>query len=235
MSILVSKDTRLAVQGITGREGEFHTRQMLEYGTNIVAGVTTRHGGLADLPATPQLLKQVHGNRVVRLGDPDFAAGSTEADAVIGDRAGAICVVQTADCLPVLFCASDSREIAAAHAGWRGLAGGVLDATIARLSTPPAELLAWLGPAIGQARFEVGGEVREAFAAAGFDCASRFTRNPDGRWQADLFGLAEDRLHALGVAAVYGRRDCTFDQPDRYYSYRRDGTTGRMLSFVHRR
>jgi YfiH family protein len=180
------------------------------------------------------LLRQVHGNRVVRLGDPDFAAGRPAADAVIGDEAGALCVVQTADCLPVLMCAGDGSEVAAVHAGWRGLAGGVVDATIAAMSAPAEELLAWLGPAIGQARFEVGGEVRDAFEAAGFDCKSRFTRNDGGRWQADLFGLAKDRLRACGVTAISGRRDCTYDQPDRYFSYRRDGTTSRMLSYIYR-
>lgn len=200
----------------------------------IVAGTTTRHGSAADLPATPRLLHQVHGARVVQLGDPGFDQGAPEADAVIGAQSGAICVVQTADCLPVLLSARDGSEFAAVHAGWRGLAGGVVDATIAAMATPPGDLLAWLGPAIGVARFEVGGEVREAFAAAGFDCAGRFSPNARGRWQADLFGLAQDRLRALGVAAVYGQRDCTFDQPERYFSYRRDGTTGRMLNFVYR-
>ena len=106
--------------------------------------------------------------------------------------------------------------------------------TLAGADWQVEDLLAWLGPAIGAARFEVGGEVREAFAAAGFACAERFSPNARGRWQADLFGLAQDRLHALGVAAVYGQRDCTFDQPERYFSYRRDGTTGRMLGFVYR-
>ncbi len=200
---------------------------------SIVAGTTTRQGGVAELPAAPRFLQQVHGVRVAQLDDPAFVPGQTEADAVIGRQSGDICVVQTADCLPVLLCAADGSEFAAVHAGWRGLAAGVLDATLARMSAQTADLLAWLGPAIGQARFEVGDEVREAFAAAGFACQDRFARNHRGRWQADLFGLASDRLQACGVAAVHGRRDCTFDQPDRYYSYRRDGATGRLLSFVY--
>jgi YfiH family protein len=170
----------------------------------------------------------------VRLRDPCFGQGAPKADAVIGNQPGDICVVQTADCLPVLLCARDGGEIAAVHAGWRGLAGGVVDATIAAMATPAAELLAWLGPAIGVARFEVGEEVREAFANAGFACTPRFSRNERGRWQADLFGLAQDHLYACGVTAVSGHRDCTFDQPERYFSFRRDGTTGRMLSFVYR-
>lgn len=201
----------------------------------VAAGMITRHGSVDDLPREPEWLHQVHGARVVKLDTEDFVAGQPDADAVVGNQSGDICVVQTADCMPVLFCATDGQEIAAAHAGWRGLAGGVLDATIEAMTTPATELLAWLGPAIGQPRFEVGGEVREAFADAGFDCAARFITNERGRWQADLFGLTKDRLQACGVTAIYGERNCTYDQPERYYSYRRDGTTGRLYSFIHRR
>lgn len=206
-----------------------------EVPANIVAGTTTRHGTVVDLPAEPKWLRQVHGAHVVNLGSEDFATGEPDADAVVGNRPGDICVVQTADCLPVLFCARDGEEIAAAHAGWRGLVAGVLDSTIERMTTSAADLVVWMGPAIGSRRFEVGGEVRDAFVAAGFECATRFAANGRGRWQADLFGLAKDRLQACGVTSLYGQRDCTFDQPDRYFSYRRDGSTGRLLSFVHRR
>lgn len=201
---------------------------------NIVAGTTTRIGSEADLPAAPQWLKQVHGTRAVVLGTPDFAAGVPEADAVIGRQRGDICAIRSADCLPVLLCSHDGSEVAAAHAGWRGLAAGVLEATVAGMSTNGAELMAWLGPAIAMPAFEVGTEVREAFIAAKFDCAQRFAANPSGRWQADLFGLAADRLKAIGVAGVYGERICTFDDPERFFSYRRDGETGRLLSFIHR-
>ena len=201
---------------------------------NIVAGTTTRHGTTADLPAKPKWLHQVHGAHVVNLDSEDFAAGEPDADAVVGNQPGDICVVQTADCLPVLFCARNGEEIAAAHAGWRGLVAGVLDSTIKRMTTPAADLVVWLGPAIGSRRFEVGGEVRDAFEEAGFDCATRFATNERGRWQADLFGLAKDRLQACGVTSLNGMRDCTFDQPDRYFSYRRDGSTGRLYSFIYR-
>ncbi|MGI9201567.1 MAG: peptidoglycan editing factor PgeF [Woeseiaceae bacterium] len=202
---------------------------------NIVAGTTTREGDESDLPAEPSWLRQVHGNRAVTLGSSDFGDAEPEADAVIGRQSGNLCVVRTADCLPVLVCARDGSEIAAIHAGWRGLAAGVIDATVAKMSTAPAELLAWLGPAISQPCFEVGAEVREAFVAAGFDAANRFEQNPAGRWQADLFGLAADRLEAIGVAGVYGERRCTFANPALYFSYRRDGSTGRLLSFVYRK
>jgi hypothetical protein len=201
---------------------------------NIVAGTTTRRGGEAELPAAPQWLKQVHGTRTVVLGTADFANGVPQADAVIGRQAGDICAIRTADCLPVLFCSRDGSEVAAAHAGWRGLAAGVIEATVARMSTDVSDLIVWLGPAIAKPAFEVGTEVRDEFSAAGFDCEQRFTANSRGRWQADLFGLAEDRLKALGVAEVFGERICTFDDPERFFSYRRDGEIDRLLSFIQR-
>lgn len=201
---------------------------------NIVAGTTTRSGSEADLPAAPKWLQQVHGTRAVVLGTDDFAAGVPAADAVIGKRVGEICVVRTADCLPVLLCSRDGTEIAAVHAGWRGLAAGVIEATVARMATDARELIAWLGPAIAMPAFEVGAEVREAFNVANFDCEQRFAANARGRWQADLFGLAADRLGAIGVAGVFGERICTFANPERFFSYRRDGETGRLLSFIQR-
>lgn len=196
----------------------------------IVAGATLRDSGFK-LPAEPQFLRQVHGNRVVRLGTEDFAAGPPEADAVISDRAGDICVVRTADCLPILLCARDGAEFAAIHAGWRGLAGGVVEATLAALGTPAGELLAWFGPAISQAAFEVGPEVRERFGTWG-EIEGLFVPNERGRLQADLYGLARARLQAAGVSAIYGGGLCTYADTGRFYSYRRDGETGRMLSFV---
>ena len=199
---------------------------------NIVAGTTTRSGSEANLPAEPQWLKQVHGARAVVLGTADFASGVPEADAVIARQPGEICVIRTADCLPVLLCARDGSEVAAAHAGWRGLVAGVIDATVARMSTDAFDLIAWLGPAIAMPAFEVGAEVREEFSAARFDCEHRFAANSRGRWQADLFGLAADRLKAIGVADVFGERICTFDDTERFFSYRRDGETGRLLSFI---
>jgi YfiH family protein len=201
---------------------------------NILAGTTTRSGGEADLPVGPQWLDQVHGTRAVVLGSADFGAGVPQADAVIGKQPGDICAIRTADCLPVLLCAQDGSEVAAVHAGWRGLAAGVIEATVARMSTDVCDLIAWLGPAIAMPAFEVGAEVREKFDAAGFNCEQRFAVNSRGRWQADLFGLAADRLTLIGVAEVFGERVCTFDDPGRFFSYRRDGATGRLLSFIQR-
>ena len=200
---------------------------------SVIAGTTVRNSRY-ELPATPVILQQVHGTRVVRIGTADFAHGPPEADAVVADRAGDICVVRTADCLPVLLCSRDGGEIAAIHAGWRGLAGGVIEATLDSMRTTPADLLAWFGPAISQAAFEVGPEVRESFGAWG-DIDGLFTPNERGRLQADLYGLAKARLTAAGVPAVYGGGLCTYADAERFYSYRRDGETGRMLSFIYRK
>lgn len=199
----------------------------------VTAGVTTRHGDVSDLPVPPPWLRQVHGNRVVVLGSGDFAAGEPQADAIVSRTPGTVCAVRTADCLPVLLCARDGSEIAAVHAGWRGLAAGIVDATVEALAARPEELLAWLGPAIAAPAFEVGDEVREAFLAAGFDCAPYFSGNARGRWQADLFGLAAARLAALGIGSIHGERLCTFADAERFFSYRREGETGRLISFVY--
>jgi YfiH family protein len=198
----------------------------------IIAGTTLRDSGF-ELPAEPQLLQQVHGTRVVKLGTGDFAGGPPEADAVIADRPGDICVVRIADCLPILLCARDGSEIAAIHAGWRGLAAGVVETTLAALSTPADDLLAWFGPAISQAAFEVGAEVRERFGAWG-EIEGLFVPNDRGRLQADLYGLARARLRAAGVSGIFGGGLCTYADAERFYSYRRDAATGRMLSFVFR-
>lgn len=199
----------------------------------IVAGTTLRNGSF-QLPAEPQWLKQVHGARVVRVRTPDFDNGPPEADGIVADRSGDICVVRTADCLPVLFCAEDGGEIAAAHAGWRGLAGGIVEQSIAAMAAPPEELLVWLGPAISQPAFEVGAEVRDAFLACDDAAEAAFVANDRGRWQADLYLLARQRLRNAGVSRVYGGGLCTYADKARFYSYRRDGSTGRMLSFIHR-
>ena len=184
-------------------------------------------------------LRQVHGARVVRLTCAD--AGRTladAADAAITTDPTVACTVQVADCLPVLFAAPEGRGVAAAHAGWRGLAAGVLEATVAALcdaaACAPAELAAWLGPCIGPRRFEVGADVVDAFAPH----PSRFVARPraDGspRWLADLPGLARDRLATLGVARVSGGAWCSVEDASRFFSFRRDGVTGRMVAAVWR-
>ena len=201
--------------------------------SGIIAGTTLRNSKF-ELPADPQWLNQVHGIDVVRAGSADFADGAPEADGIVASRGGDICVVKTADCLPALLCSRDGQVIAAAHAGWRGLSAGVLEATIVAMSIDPIELIAWLGPAISQPAFEVGGEVRDAFLAHDADAASCFVENARGRWQADLYGLARQRLRNAGVDAICGGGLCTYEDESRFFSYRRDGTEGRLLSFVYR-
>ncbi len=180
--------------------------------------------GLSDEPGW---LEQVHGTRVRVAGDPHSCA-----DAAVEDRPGRACVVMTADCLPVLLCDRDGTRVAAAHAGWRGLLGGVLEATVDAFGRPPARMMAWLGPAIGPRAFAVGDEVRHAFVAERAGDARRFRARRDGRWLADLYGLARDRLGALGITQVSGGDRCTYSEPDTFFSYRRDGISGRMASLI---
>ncbi|MGA7802394.1 MAG: peptidoglycan editing factor PgeF, partial [Gammaproteobacteria bacterium] len=145
---------------------------------------------------------------------------------------GRVCAVLTADCLPVLFCDRRGTRVAVAHAGWRSLAAGVIEATLRALGVAPGEMLVWLGPAIGPAAFEVGAEVRGAFVGADAGATEAFHAGREGRWHADLYGLARRRLAAAGVVDVYGGGLCTCSDPRRFYSYRRDGVTGRMASLV---
>jgi len=181
------------------------------------------------LPAEPHWLDQVHGN-TLRV-DP---ATGDEGDACYTRRADVVCAVLVADCLPVLFAAQDGSEVAAAHAGWRGLAAGVIETAVARFNSSPENILAWLGPAISKSAFEVGDEVREAFQREDDGAGACFSRNERGRWQADLYGLARRRLAKAGVRQVYGGGDCTHAEAGRFFSYRRDGQCGRMAAFIYR-
>lgn len=200
---------------------------------NIVAGTTLRTSDFAtvELPGKPCWLDQRHGTCVVAAGDFD---APPSADAAVSSRPGDVCVVETADCLPVLLCSADGRGVGIAHAGWRGMAAGVIENTVAEMTQDPASLLAWLGPAISQPSFEVGDEVREAFLVHDPSAASCFVGNERRRWQADLFALARLRLQAAGVSEVYGGGLCTYSDEKRFFSYRRDGSSGRMVSFVAR-
>jgi polyphenol oxidase len=185
------------------------------------------------LAEEPAWMEQVHGINVLDL-DVQGAAAGIAADAAFTRRAGPICAVQVADCLPVLLAVHDGSAVAAAHAGWRGLAAGVLEATVKELAVEPGRLIAWLGPGIGQAHFEVGDEVRSAFLARDAGAASTFAPNPRARWQCDLAGLARRRLTALGVTAVSGGNWCTYADAARFFSYRRDGRCGRMTALIWR-
>ncbi|HBO14143.1 MAG TPA: peptidoglycan editing factor PgeF [Halieaceae bacterium] len=203
-------------------------------GDDPVAVERNRARLAAMLPAGASVrwLHQVHGTRVL-VDDGDASA---PADAAVSRRPGLACAILTADCLPVLFCSVDGRVVAAAHAGWRGLAGGVLEATIAAMAVDPGDITAWLGPAIGPRAFEVGPEVHAAFAAhwpadpAALHAAFRPGRGD--RLHADLHALAGARLAAAGVTACFRDPRCTASDPGRFYSFRRDGDTGRMVSLI---
>jgi YfiH family protein len=184
-----------------------------------------------DLPSEPHWLRQTHSSNVA-VGLPSQPDPGT--DAIVSQATNFVCAVLTADCLPVVFAANTGDEIAVAHAGWAGLSDGILEATVNAMSTRPADILVWFGPAISQPAFEVGVEVREQFTVQHKDAASHFVENARGRFQADLYGLAKQRLGALGVTAIYGGDRCTFAESDDFFSYRRDGECGRMATFIYR-
>jgi len=229
---------------------------------NVVAGTTLRSGGVSQgafdslnlaahvgddpvsvkenrrrfrsdcaLPGEPVWLRQEHGTTVVPA---DSAPIQAVADAIVGRQAGLVCAVLTADCLPVVLTTEDGSEVAAAHAGWRGLSAGILEETVAAVEAPPEQILAWLGPAISKLAFEVGAEVRKQFVNKQKAAADFFSVNHRGRWQADLYGLATLRLASCGVTRVFGGGRCTHTEQDQFFSYRRDGRCGRMATFIFR-
>lgn len=181
------------------------------------------------LPAEPLWLAQVHG---VGVADAASAPAGVEADAAVASRKNAVCAVLTADCLPVLLCDEGGTVVAAAHAGWRGLAAGVIEAAVQAMAAPPSRLLAYLGPAIGPQSFEVGAEVRDAFMTCSAAAADAFVSKGRGKYLADLYCLARQRLNALGVSRVFGGGRCTYSDAEHFYSYRRDRAAGRMASLI---
>lgn len=183
----------------------------------------------ARLPADPVWLAQVHGAEVWNLdrGDP-----ASPVDAVVTRRAGRVCAILTADCLPVLFASDQGDVVGAAHAGWRGLAAGILEAAVRSLDRPAAGLMAWIGPGIGARHYEVGADVREALSGADGSASAAFRANARGRFFADLALIARRRLERLGLTRVYGGGECTYTDANRYFSHRRDGTTGRQAALI---
>jgi len=197
------------------------------------------------LPSEPVWLEQVHG---VVVADADKASCRTVADACIARHSASVCVVMTADCLPVLLCDLQGTVVGAAHAGWKGLAEGVIEATVQAMGVAPQEIMAWLGPAIGPQAFEVGEEVRAEFVKADPQAAAAFTPSPlqgeaspvlslpkeaeGGKYLADLYALARLRLNALGITQIYGGDRCTYSEAETFFSYRRDGVTGRQSTFI---
>ncbi len=226
---------------------------------NVKALQTTRHGGVSAapydtlnlgmhvgdnpqavarnrqlleplVPSEPVWLEQVHGTVVANA---DAASCRVQADACIARHRGAVCVVMTADCLPILLCDEAGTVVAAVHAGWKGLAAGVIEATVNAMEVAPHRLIAWLGPAIGQEAFEVGAEVRAVFIAHQARAAEAFVAHGgQGKYHADLYLLARQRLEALGIRKMSGGNYCTYRQKDKFFSYRRDGVTGRMGTFI---
>ncbi len=184
----------------------------------------------AGLPAPPRWLHQVHGVEVVL--EPGF--DQPQADAAVSRQPGCVLAILTADCLPVLFCTEQGDAVAAAHAGWRGLAAGVLERTVAALSATPGSILAWLGPAAGANAYEVGGEVRAAFVDADPATAAAFAATRPGHWHCDLYALARHRLARLGIDRVHGGGRCTISEPMDFFSYRRDRECGRMATVIVR-
>lgn len=183
------------------------------------------------LPSEPRWLDQVHGVDVITVEDTNSVT-PPRADASVTAVANNVCVVQVADCMPVLLASRDGSVVAAAHAGWRGLADGVLEAAMRQMAVRAGEIQAWLGPTISQAHFEVGDEVRATFVAHDPNASTAFEQNQRGRWQCDLYALARQRLQASGATSIYGGSWCTYGEPERFFSYRRDGRCGRMAALI---
>ena len=206
---------------------------------NVNARVSLRAlGDMADegrravrelLQADPVWLKQVHGTSVV---DADSRPAAPVGDAAVARRKGTVCAVMAADCMPVLLADASGGVVAAAHAGWRGLSAGVIEAAVDAMRVPPAQVIAWLGPAIGPRVYEVGEEVRAAFLKRDAAAAAAFVATRPGHWLLDLYAVARQRLAKLGVERVYGGGLCTYSDPERFYSYRRDRASGRMAALI---
>jgi YfiH family protein len=199
--------------------------------SNSVAANRRQLAMTAGLPTEPSWLVQVHGKKVADL---DADGPSFPADAAITRRGGKVAAILSADCLPIVFASDSGDAVAAAHAGWRGLAAGIIEATVTALAVPAGRLLVWLGPAIGPEHFEVGAEVRQAFIGSHPQATDAFRMNSRGRFMADLALLARQRLATLGIDRVYGCGECTYTRADRYFSHRRDGATGRQATLIWR-
>ncbi len=202
-------------------------------GDDAVAVTRNRDDLVAQLglPSRPRWLHQTHGTTVASC-DGETHADEPEADAAVTTTPGVVLAILTADCMPVLFCSEDGSVIGAAHAGWRGLAAGVLENTVTSMRMPTERILAWLGPAAGPQAYEVGDEVRAAFVDSDPHATSAFVPTRIGHWLCDLYALARLRLASVGAMRVYGGDLCTISDPQRFYSHRRDSLTGRMASLI---
>jgi YfiH family protein len=192
-------------------------------------GAEGRAGIARLLPSEPVWLRQVHRTTVI---DADLRPRMPDADASIARKPGTVCAVMLADCMPVLFADDKGSVIGAAHAGWRGLSSGVIEATVAAMGVAPSTITAWLGPAIGPKVYEVGAEVREAFLDRDASAETAFKANRPGHWLLDLYAVARQRLRTIGVREVHGGAFCTYSNPDRFFSFRRDRTSERMAALI---
>lgn len=216
-------------------EGPFASLNLgLHVGDDPTAVAENRGLVRTHLPDEPVWLNQVHGVDVARIDTNTAYRNLAPADAAVSDSPGRVCTVMVADCLPVLFCDIEGRWVGATHAGWRGLAGGVLERTVTAMPVAPSVLMAWLGPAIGPTAFEVGQDVVDAFVRHDASALSAFNPRPDvaGKYVADIYLLARQRLKAAGVSRIYGGNFCTVSEVSRFFSYRRDGKTGRMAGLI---
>lgn len=225
----------------TTREGgvsqaPYHSLNLGSHVGDVLADVQANRERLvkhAGLPQFPLFLNQTHSTRVIRL---PYLGEDLNADAVYTNQPNQVCLVMTADCLPVLFCSRDGTEIAAAHAGWRGLCDGILERTVEQFACPPQQIQAWLGPAIGSAAFQVGEEVNQQFCAFDPQAAQAFQPDPttSGKFFADIYQIARQRLNKLGITQITGGEHCTYSDSERFFSYRRDKQTGRMATLIWR-
>ncbi|MEP7155156.1 MAG: peptidoglycan editing factor PgeF [Betaproteobacteria bacterium] len=216
-------------------EGEFASLNLgLHVGDNEQAVRENRRRLVALLPAEPLWLNQVHGTSVITINDDNLNVPVADASSTRLSRRP--CAVLVADCLPVLFCDNTGSSVAAAHAGWRGLAAGVLERTVESMSVTPANVMAWMGPAIGASAFEVGQDVVDSFAQSSSTARAAFQaiEEKPGKYLADIYLLARQRLESAGVKQVYGGQFCTVSDPSRFFSYRRDGRCGRMAAVIWR-
>jgi len=195
-------------------------------------GAEGRRGLRTLLPADPLWLRQVHGVEVCDADFPRSAGGLVEADAWVARQPGVVCAIQIADCMPVVLTTSAGDVIGLAHAGWRGLARGVLENTVRAMDVRPQEVLAWLGPAIGARVYEVGDEVRAAFVERDGEAQSAFTAARAGHWLLDLYAIARQRLARAGVTSIFGGHFCTYTERERFFSFRRDLTSERMAALA---
>jgi len=224
----IKAGTTTRVGGVS--QGQYASFNLAQHVEDDIAAVEQNRRQLAEwfgMSSEPRWLNQVHGCDV---STDDLA--TSNADAIVTSVANQVCAVMTADCLPVLFCDREGTCVAAAHAGWRGLAAGVIEHTLDKMPVNREQILVWLGPAIGPDAFEVGSEVKDVFLGKSTDLDAAFRPRSEGKWLMDIYLVARIQLKQLGIGNVYGGGFCTYKEAERFYSFRRDKQTGRMASLI---